>query len=311
MKKLGMLALAAVLVAMFTVPAWAIESQFGGYWRTRFYQQRNYSGSDNPDDNRSDDQDWTGVDTRTRLYYTAIFSDNLKFENRFEFNVTWGDGNGGDIGADGTAIFRIKHSYINAWTGPVNWKVGIQGWSMARGFLFDDDASGISANYKGEMFEIPLYWIHAFEGDSTTSDENDQDADYYGIFPKFSIGDMFKVNPYFLYIYSKDAQGWARLQYPELGGLADDYKSWYLGIDADADLGPGSAWLTFIYQGGSVGTNTPSGESFDFGGWLGALGGAFDIGIFDIHGQAFYATGDKDSGDNDLEAFSVTQGRSY
>ena len=306
MKKLGMLALAAVLVAMFTVPAWAIESEFGGYWRTRFYQQRNYSGDD-----QTNVDDFTGVDTRTRLYYTAIFNENLKFENRFEFNVTWGDNNGGDIGADGTAIFRIKHSYINANTGPVNWKVGIQGWQMARGFLFDDDASGIAANYKGETFEIPLYWIHAFEGDSTITDENDQDADYYGLFPKFSIGDMFKINPYFLYIYSSDASGWDRLVRPDasLPGNIDSYKSWYLGLDADADFGPASAWMTFIYNGGSI--DRVVGQSLDNGGWLGALGGAFDLGMFDIHGQGFYATGDDDPRDDNQDAFFVPQGQSY
>jgi hypothetical protein len=310
MKKLGMLALAAVLVAMFTVPACALESEFGGYWRTRFYINENFSGED-----KTEIQDFTGVDTRTRLYYTAIFHENLKFVNKFEINTTWGDTNGGDIGADGTGHIRVKNSYIDANTGPVNWKIGIQGGRYARGFLFDDDFSGMIINYKGEMFEVPFLWIHAFEGDNFNSavlDENDKDADYYGIFPKFKVGDMFSLNPYFLYIYSKDASGWSRLAAadPALQGNIDDYKAWYLGIDADADFGPGSAWLTFIYQGGDVGFKETSGN-LDFGGWLGAIGGAFDIGIWDIHGQGFYATGDKDKNDTDLEAFFIPAGQSY
>ena len=307
MKKLGMLALAAVLVAMFTIPAWAIESEFGGYWRTRFYQERNFTGED-----QTEAQDFTGVDTRTRLYYTAIFNENLKFVNKFEFNTTWGDTNGGDIGADGTGHIRVKNSYIDANTGPVNWKVGIQGTVMARGFLFDDDFSGINVAYKGGMFEIPVVWIHAYEGDlAMGEDQNDKDADYYGIFPKFTIADMLKLNPYFLYIYSKDASGWSNLAIdPALQGDIDDYKAWYLGIDADADFGPGSAWLTFIYQGGDVGFKSTDG-SLDFGGWLAALGGSFDVGMFDIHGQGFYATGDKDKNDTDLEAFLIPAGQSY
>lgn len=309
MKKLGMLALAAVLVAMFTLPAWAIESEFGGYWRTRFYQQRNFSGND-----ADDAKDWAGIDTRTRLYYTAIFNENLRFENKFEFNTTWGDTNGGDIGTDGTGNFRIKNSYINANTGPVNWKIGLQGGRYARGFLFDDDFAGLTVAYKGGMFDIPFFWIHAYEGDDLTTsddDQNDKDVDYYGIAPKFTIMDKFNLNPYFMYVYSKDASGWSELaKDTDLQGNIDDFKAWYLGIDADATLGPVNTWLTFIYQGGDVGSKDSQGN-LDFGGWLGALGGSFDIGIFDIHGQGFYATGDDNSNDNDFDAFFVPKGQSY
>jgi hypothetical protein len=287
---------------MFTVPAWAIESEFGGYWRTRFYTNQNFTGED-----ETERQDFTGVDTRTRLYYTAIFHENLKFVNKFEWDAIWGTGPLGDIGTDGKEL-EIKNSYIDANTGPVNWKIGLQGGRLARSFLFDEDFAGMTINYKGETFEVPFYWIKAHEGTNLSGtnakDANDLDADYYGIFPKFTLGGMFDLNPYFLYIYSKDASGWG-----VLGADADELNSWYLGLDADVDFDMGSAWFTGIYQGGDL--DFKSGGSADFKGYLLAIGGNVNVGMFDIHGEGFYATGDDDPTDDDLKTFTPPQGRSY
>ncbi|MFP4391126.1 MAG: hypothetical protein ACLFPR_19535, partial [Desulfococcaceae bacterium] len=46
MKKLGMMALAALLVVAFTLPAYALETEFRGYWRTRFFTNQNFTGED-------------------------------------------------------------------------------------------------------------------------------------------------------------------------------------------------------------------------------------------------------------------------
>jgi len=312
MKKLGMLALSAVLVAMFTIPAWAIESEFGGYWRTRFYTQQNFSGEDD-----TDRMNFTGVDTRTRLYYTAIFNENLKFVNKFEFNTTWGDTIGGDIGTDGNT-FRLKNSYIDANTGPVNWKVGLQGGRLARSFLFDDDFAGMTITYKGEMFEIPFIWMHAYEGADKSSGTNvpganDFDGDYYAIAPKFTIGGKFDLTPYFLYVYSNDSDNFLTQysMYPNIVtlGSPDSLNSYYIGIDADMNFELFNLWLTGIYQGGSL--DFKNVDSQDFKGWLGALGGSFNLGIFDIHGEGFYSTGDDDLTDGSWKTFTAPPGRSY
>ena len=66
----------------------------------------------------------TATDTRTRLYYTAKFSDNFQFVNKFEFNTMWGDNNGGDLAADGKGNWRIKSSYVDFTLGNVQ----RQGW---------------------------------------------------------------------------------------------------------------------------------------------------------------------------------------
>jgi hypothetical protein len=313
MKKLGMLALAAVMVVMFTIPAWAIESEFGGYWRTRMYTNQNFTGED-----ETEARDFTGVDTRTRLFYTAIFHENLKFVNKFEFDTTWGSGTLGDIGADGKE-FEIKNSYIDANTGPVNWKVGIQGARLARGFLFDDDFSGMQINYKGDTFEVPFIWVKAFEGTNLNGtneqDANDLDMDYFGLFPKFSLGEV-SLNPYLLYVYSKDASAAQdRYGYPEIIAdidlfNLDEVNTWFVGFDADATFDMLTLWFTGIYQGGEV--DVKFGEnSADISAWLAAIGGSFNLGVFDIHGQGFYASGDDDFTDDDWEQFTPPPGRSY
>lgn len=300
MKKLGMLALAAVMVVMFTIPAWAIESEFGGYWRTRFYTNQNFTGEDD-----TEAQDFTGVDTRTRLFYTAIFHENLKFVNKFEFDTTWGSGTLGDIGADGKE-FEIKNSYVDFNTGPVNWKVGIQGARLARGFLFDDDFSGMQINYKGDVFEVPFIWVKAWEGTNLNGtndkDANDLDADYYGLFPKFTLGDMVTLNPYLLYVYSKDASGFTGF------ADADELNNWYVGLDVDVAFEMANLWLTGIYQGGELDFKTA--ESADISAWLAAIGGNVNVGMFDVHGQFFYATG-QDDDEEDIEVFTPPKGRSY
>ncbi len=62
----------------------AVENQFGGYWRTRFTFEDNMGVGD-----KTSSREY--VDTRTRLFYTAKFSDDFKFVNKFEFNTGWGD----------------------------------------------------------------------------------------------------------------------------------------------------------------------------------------------------------------------------
>ena len=135
MKKFIVLMLAVVLVVAFAMPASALENIFGGYWRTRMYQQRNFAGDDG---NLDQTRDAVLVDTRTRLYYTAKINDNLKLVNKFEMDTVWGSAAGyGRVGTDAIAI-EIKNTYADFNLGPVNMLVGAQPFTLARGFISDD-----------------------------------------------------------------------------------------------------------------------------------------------------------------------------
>ncbi len=141
MKKIFVISLALVLIGVWILPASAeVEHVFGGFWRIRAYSLNNFSGDD------TGAQDLQQTDTRARLYYTAVFNDDLKFVSKFEMDAVFGDDERGDIGADGKN-FEIKNSYIDFNQGDFNLKLGTQGKAVARGFILDDDFSGAVVTY--------------------------------------------------------------------------------------------------------------------------------------------------------------------
>jgi len=279
MKKIIASAVGLVLAGGVCVTtASAVESQFGGYWRTRMYSQTDFTAAG---------PNISQVDTRTRLYYTAKFSDDFKFVNKFEFNNTWGDSNGGDIGADGTGIWKIKNSYVDFNVGMANVKLGTQGGNIARGFLFADDFSGavVTGNF-GDV-AVPVLWarVEGENADATTT----ANEDMFGILPMFKVGDMVKLNPYFIYLKRDNGS---------------DISTWFLGADVDMSFDGGSAWGTFIYNGGTVDGGV---DGLDCAGYLVAVGGSFSY----FHGQFFYASGDSNATDGDMDAFVSAPGQSY
>jgi hypothetical protein len=283
MKKIIASAVGLMLVGgIATTASAALDNQFGGYWRTRFTFEDNFSGKDT--------ESVTYVDQRTRLFYTAKFSDDFKFVNKFEFNSTWGDttgvagtGAGGDLGADGKGNFRIKNSYADFNVGPMfNAKVGIMGATVARGFILDDDASGMMLTGKfGNVSVIPV-WLRLSDETMATWDSAAAakfDQDVFGVLVPVKINDAMSVTPYFVYHTINNGED---------AGIKDS-DNWYLGADVDAKFGSVSAWATGIYNGGDV-------NGVDNKAYLGAVGA--DAGI--VHGQFFYASGDdgKDATEN-------------
>jgi hypothetical protein len=297
MKKLSILALGALMVIAFAGPASAFDNEFGGYMRTRAYSQSDFSG----DDTKA--QDLTQVDTRTRLSYTAVFSEDFKFVNRFEWNSVWGDTVGGDIGTDGMGIFRIKHSYANFNVGSFNFMVGMQPRILARGFIMDDDFAGTAVTYQGEGFSFPFIWMKAYEG-GMGKDANDQDVDYYALKPTFNVSDTMTLTPFLLYVTSEDGSQWDGTTMNKKVGVN------FLGLDLDMKFERLSVWFTGIYESGEA-DMTPTAQaqgypsSVDVAASLLALGATYDMGALDIHGQVFSATGDDNYFDTDAKSFYV------
>jgi hypothetical protein len=317
MKKLLILTFAALLVAAFSLPAAAVEHEFGGYWRTRFFMNRDFSGSS--DGANDESMDFSMVDTRTRLYYFAELNDNLKFVNKFEFNADWGDDGTeyGDVGADGIAV-QVKNSYADATFGMTNAKIGAQGATLARGFLFSDDFSGIILNFDLDTLQIPLYWIRMDEG-GVGKDANDGDADMVAVAPTFGFGGV-SINPLLAWLTTQDFSQTDVLSLspdgviPEPDAVTPEtYEKvnlYYVGVNADATFGPANVWFTGIYNGGTAKASTAANEDLDIAAFLVALGGGANFGIFEAHGQVFYATGDDES-DSDVKDFVGPPGQSY
>jgi hypothetical protein len=316
MKKLFIFAFAILLVAVFTLPAAALENEFGGYWRTRFYMNKDFSGSDATGYDEALDFSW--VDTRTRLYYTAILNDNLRFVNKFEWDGTWGNGDYGDIGADAKGTLEIKNSYASMTAGILKANVGVQGATIARGFFFADDFSGAILNFQTDTFEVPLYWIRADEG-GIGKDANDGDLDYFGVAPIFNAGPV-KINPMLFWLTTQDASKGSNLNTIDPDGINLDLNggdiealnAYFLGVNADATIGPANVWFTGIYETGKAEAANSGDSDLDLNGFLVALGGSANFGMVEAHGQVFYASGDDGNDDNELNAFYVpTGGQSY
>lgn len=275
MKKIIASAVGLMMVGGVAVTtASAVENQFGGYWRVRSFVQDNFDGQDSASVWRTD--------SRTRLYYTAKFNDDFKFVNKFEINTRWGDNNGGDVGADGTSIWRIKNSYADFTLGAVRTKLGIQGGAIARGLVFDDDFSGITIT--GNFGTVsPMFRYIAVDDENVTG--NTQDRSLSEVAVPIKIGDAVTLTPYFVYDYQS--------------GLDTD--NFYLGADVDLKMDAVSAWGTFVYNGGNAVDNV------DNAGFL--LAGGVSASI--AHGQIIYASGDDGGDPTTNDAFVVAPGGCY
>ncbi len=316
MKRFGIIALAALLVVAFSIPASAIENQFGGYWRTRFISQQKFTGDD------TGAKDLVRTDTRTRLYYTAVFSENFKFVNKFEMDAVWGDeapSSYGDIGADGVAV-EVKNSYADFTVADMlRFRVGVQGTQHHRGFLFDDDYAGARLNVDFGMGDLGLHWIKAYEG-GMGNNANDLDVDYYGVNFKLNLGDNMSLNPQLMYVYSKDGKGWGNDGGPGEFSAADKVNIAFLGLDYDADFDVFTLGFTGLYEFGTIdwqniggvyqGPFGPNVKDSDVNAYLLALNMGMDFGPIGAHAEGFYASGD-DGKNSDYDGYWVPRGQSY
>ena len=218
--------------------------------------QKDFTGED-----KTEAKDLQMTNTRTRLYYTAKFNDNFKFVNKFEMDANWGDKNSGygDIGADGIKV-EMKNSYADMTFDKTNLKIGVQGATLNRGFLFDDDAAGAVVTYNAsDTLSIPFIWMKAYEGYNdygSGKSLNDEDVDYYGINPTIKVGTA-TVKPIFLWLASDKPGKWFTEEFDPIEmsrpvtSTIENLDLYYLGFDADMPAGPASVWMTALYEFGS------------------------------------------------------------
>lgn len=290
MKRFCSVLLASAVVAS-AVPAMAFENKFGGYWRTRAYTQQDFTGND------SETKDLSQVDTRTRLYYTAEFSDKFKFVNKFEMDAVWGDGSSyGDIGADGINV-EVKNTYADFTpVDNLNFKIGTQGIQLCRGMLIDDDFSGAVITYDMKPVKIPFIWMKYNEG-GVGKDANDGDMDAYILSPEIGLGSGITINPLVAYM-TQEAK-------PVTGEKTDLY---YTALNADMKSDLLKAWFTGIYQGGTI--EPLVGADEDVSAFALILGADVKLGVAGVHGQAFYTSGSS-ADDTDIETYFVPAGSTF
>jgi hypothetical protein len=82
-----------------------------------------------------------------------------------------------------------------------------------------------------------------------------------------------------------------------------------VGADLDFKLDVASLYFTGIYQMGTI--DFQNGDDTDIAAYLLAAGASMNMGPAELHGRAFYASGDDDPDDNDIDSFIVIEGQSH
>lgn len=309
MKKKLLMILALICCMGMALPAFAVEMDYGGYWRTRAYTMDGFTG-----DAEDKSMDLSQVDTRGRLRTQHYINDELSWSNQVEFNVIWGDEeNGGGISTDGTDYLRFKHSYVDldatVAEKDLHFRIGLQPFTAAKGMLFNDDFAGLKFSYEMDNTTLNLVWMKVFEGATLSGeyeeDLDDLDVDFVGLAPQFNLmDDALTINAYAFYLFSDDSREWSATT----GNT--DLSVYYMGADFDYRFSAGNIWGVLMYEGGSAEV-VYSEVEYDVSAYIAALGGAIEFDNFDIHSQVFYASGDDDFMDSDIEGFGVPRGQSY
>jgi hypothetical protein len=328
MKKLSVLLVAALMVIALTIPAAAFENEFGGYWRTRFYTQTDYAGSNQTKGN----QDVNATDTRTRLFYTAKFSDNLKFVNKFEFNATWGQNKTyGQVGADSTSdnnYFRVKNSYVDFKLAQQRFTVGVQDFMLARGYLFNDDASGAKMIFKvNDDIYLPLIYMKLNEGgygyvqDPGKHSASDYDVDAWIFYPSLFLTKDHVFKPHVAYMKTENISRAAAKNVNFTGEGSSMYMPgatkvdlWTAGLEYDGKYDIFDFGASAIFQFGDV--TVPAAmygnhDKLNNKGMLFDIFGGVNLGPANLHLKGIWSSGNKATEDpkvsGDLKGF-ITPG---
>jgi hypothetical protein len=307
MKKLSVLLVAAIMVLALTMPAAAFENEFGGYFRTRFLTDVGFSGED-----KANTQDVNMTDTRTRLFYTAKFSENLKFVNKFEFNAVWGQNKTyGEVGADSTSdynYFRVKNSYVDFKLGEQRFNVGVQGFELARGYLFNDDAAGVKAIFKvNDAVYLPLIYIKAYEGGqgrvngAGSVSNSDFDVAAWVFYPTIFMNKDNTFKPHVAYITSENVSKATAKNQPIAaipGGKQLNLWSGGLEFDGKYDIWDYGATGFFQWGDVKVPTSLYNGhDQLNISAYLFDIFGGVNLGPTNIHAKGIYASGNNATDD--------------
>ena len=287
MKKLFVLTLAVVMIAAFAVPASALENKFGGFFETNWvtYKSLNYR------DNAA--ADYSTVRNRTRLYYTAILSENLSFINQFEMDSEWGeDGSNkyGDLGADGIAV-EVKRSYVDFTTFQSRFEIGVQNFNILRGLLVNDDAAGMKVSYRGFDGFIPaIWWLRPFNGDAMVSD-NGQDFDHYTALVNIQRSN-WQLAPSIGYLTTNNGASFpdngAGSDHRRIGQQAGQATNIYvLGVDFNMKTDLLDIVAAAGYEGGEIS------DSEDISAYMLNAKVKVKLGKFAINAEALYTSGEE------------------
>ncbi|MEJ5347496.1 MAG: hypothetical protein WHS46_02230 [Desulfosoma sp.] len=312
--------LAAVALAM---PAFAVDFKYGGLYRLRWQSNDNLADGQDKDKGPGFDDNGNWFDQRLRMLFTFVASENLQLVTHWEADTLWGRESsgagrhgGGDIGADATNL-EMKNVYLefNVPNTPMRAKLGVQGATFLKGWMFADDFSGAVISTKLDPVKVTLGYVAAQNNDVTTTNEN--------------VDDLFLALDYANGPFTATLVGWYQYAhdtnlstYPEMSTgtfvtsttAVTDNNLFNLGLSLGYKTDMMVLGLTGIKNFGSY--DLVGGGSQDYTGWM--LEGMADFmwDAWTFHLGAFYTSGDDDNVaafDNakDYDAFAYARGASY
>lgn len=316
MKKHLMMVVALFVAVALASPALAaVEMKYGGQFRTR--ATSNYGLAT---DGEWGDRNANFIDTRLRMYFYFVASENLRVVTRFEVGDTrWGNpggrvgpSSGGGVGADGVNV-ETKSAFVEFGipNTPVVASVGIQGLYLLDSWIIDDDFSAAVLRAKFDPIGVQLGYIAA--QNLNVSDENANIDSFF-----LSLDYNGNVGPGALYAnlvgYFQDGHSTLVSADPNTlrtparaieantiyspvfdllaGGAAVSVDKNYLfdlGLKLGYKMDWMSAYFNFVKNFGSVDFNDNG--SVDYTGWMIDGGASFFYGPYTFNIGGFYTTG--------------------
>ncbi|MDF1554890.1 MAG: hypothetical protein P1P84_17610 [Deferrisomatales bacterium] len=306
MKKLLFVALTGALVAAMSLPAAAVETKVGGYFRSRGIIADTYRTKDAKPDKLYDQRFRAKVDMSLNEYVSIVYYGEVDFQygdagyglgggKTADGKTNWNTRNDGGGLAGDTVNMETKNLYA-AFKIPetqVGLTVGLQGAADSfDSILFNADMAGIEADGTFGAAKVSLGTYKWQEGGFTGED----DIDLYTLKVKFSPMEGTKLGADAYWLNSQQGNDGSNASSAPKG----DYT--YLGINgstkvAMADL---SGW--FLYN---MGTNESGAEDVDVAGWGLSLKGAATFDKVKVALRGMYFSGDDDDTDKDSDTIML------
>ncbi len=240
------------------------------------------------------------LDMRVRPRMTISTLDVIKLETQLEIgDLTFGVGDGGDIGTDGR-IIEVKHLFLDldipqlsgllSKESSLTFRGGLFGTSTTEGIIMDDDGAGLRLRWALAKLNttVETTWLKAIDssrldldGDGRIdNDYNDRDLVFFAA--KTAV---FGVNLGLHFAADLDNT----LDTPS----AEDQERemfWY-GLEASARFGSFGVDLYGCFNHGETSNAAPDGRGVDTEAWAGVLRLSYDFEMFKIATLAAAATG--------------------
>lgn len=334
--KKTLLALTAVgAIAGTAVPAMALENEFHGLYKMKYFVSNFDNGNvGNLARNSTTPSAMNYFDQRARLFYSAKANDDLKLVVAFELDSVFGDKSQGSLTNTTTATFRNSggaldtdavnletkwvHLDFNIPGVPTNVKVGTQAIKDSlKGILFDVDAGGIYTSTKiGSNAKVNVGYFRGYEGDAGNTTGGVSGSTALN-FSKMGVNNLDLVILEGKYNVTKDiavgANYYGIFDYRDSNATMLDHT---LGVNADATFGAlnVSGFIagqlgTIANRPGDTGNNAlnRSGQAIDLSAIAANITARMKVGPGTAKVAGLYTSGDDGSNQNKNRAWQSLQ----